>query len=339
MRIRIPPALTAILAGLLCIEAQGRPFRVVRIPNGAVANCSNCHVNPAGAGTRTAFGAAVFAAIGGTSADVPFWNATLAALDSDGDGRTNGAELLDPDGDGIASGSTGVTNPGNRPPNFTGTPTPTATMGIRYNSTTTASDAELNGFTFAKVTGPAWLAVSSSGALSGTPPDGSAGPQVVSIRVTDFGTAAKGYSLGSTTLNFVLNVKSSYAGWQALNFALPTEAALAAPLADPDGDGIANVLEYALRSPARAPSSPAIFASNVDAAGHLTAVLNIRDDDGNLSVVMEAADDLEFVNPTIVAPIITDPIASDGLVQYLFVDSVAPSQNAARFVRFRVSLP
>lgn len=82
-------------------------------------------MNPSGGGTRTTFGAAVNPAIGGTSADVAFWDATIAALDSDGGGVTNGAALLDPDGDGTPTGSVGVTNPGKRPPIFTMSPVPT----------------------------------------------------------------------------------------------------------------------------------------------------------------------------------------------------------------------
>ncbi len=330
--------LAVCLAGVLCREAQGRSFRVARIPNGSVATCSNCHVNPNGGGTRTPFGAAVFTAIGGTSTDVPFWNATLAALDSDGDGITNGGELLDPDGDGTPSGSVGVTNPGNRPPTFTSAAVTTATMGLAYSYTATATDTEANAFTFTRVSGPSWLSVSTAGAVSGIPPAGAAGNQSVTLRVTDAGTATKGYSRGSTTQTYGLNVISSYAGWQSLNFTLPAEAALAAPTADPDSDGLSNLLEYAVRLPARSASSPLYFATTADAAGRLLTILNVRDDDPKLSVVMEAADDLSFAGATTIAPVITDPIPGDGLKQYKFLDTVTPEQAAARFVRIRVSV-
>ena len=48
----------------------------------------------------------------GGSGRIGFWSATLAALDSDGDGVTNGQELGDPDGDGTLDASIGVTLPG-----------------------------------------------------------------------------------------------------------------------------------------------------------------------------------------------------------------------------------
>jgi hypothetical protein len=337
---RLPPLLTLLLCalGFLCPQAHGRNFRVARIPNGSVISCANCHVNPAGAGTRTAFGAAVNTAIGGTSSNVAFWTADFAALDSDGDGRTNGVELRDPDGDLIPIDAVGVTNPGNRPPNFTATPVPSATMGVAYNSTTTAVDAEANAFTFAKVSGPSWLSVSSAGAVSGLPPAGSAGSFPVTIRVTDSGTLTKGYSLGSNTQTYTLNVISSYSGWQSLNFTLPTEAALASPLADPDHDGLANVLEYAVRLPSRTSSSSALFATTPDVEGRLTATLDVRDDDPKLSVIMEAADDLTFTNPTTIAPEVTDPVPGDGVQRYFFMDNVLPQSGAGRFVRIRVSL-
>ncbi|MCX6148641.1 MAG: T9SS type A sorting domain-containing protein [Candidatus Kapabacteria bacterium] len=62
---------------------------VLRIPNGSKNTCMNCHSSLLGGkNTVIAFGAA-FRTNGLT------WNATLAKLDSDGDGFTNGQELQD----------------------------------------------------------------------------------------------------------------------------------------------------------------------------------------------------------------------------------------------------
>lgn len=106
----------ALICGPMAVSA--RSFRVQMIPNGAAFGCANCHVSAGGGGARNAFGSAVGAIVGGPQA-TPFWSATLAALDSDGDGAANGAELGDPDGDGTATAGARVTNPGNansRPP-------------------------------------------------------------------------------------------------------------------------------------------------------------------------------------------------------------------------------
>ncbi|MDG1892959.1 MAG: hypothetical protein P8L18_16775 [Verrucomicrobiota bacterium] len=91
-------------------EANARSFRVAMIPNGNVNRCANCHMRSSGGGPRTAFGEAVRSITGSSRA--PFWSETLAALDSDGDGATNGLELGDPDGDGIAIQGAQVTHPG-----------------------------------------------------------------------------------------------------------------------------------------------------------------------------------------------------------------------------------
>ena len=93
-----------------------RPHRVNQIPNGTVFQCANCHVNPAGGGTRTAFGKAIETGYLDSNGTV-VWQANLAQVDSDGDGGTNGEELQDPEGAWIIGAAapgqrTLVTNPG-----------------------------------------------------------------------------------------------------------------------------------------------------------------------------------------------------------------------------------
>lgn len=100
----------ALLGGTL--EASARDFRVGMLPNGSRFGCGNCHTSSSGGGPRNAFGQAVGAIVGGP-ARTAFWSPTLAALDSDGDGTANGAELGDPEGDGTATPGASVTNPGN----------------------------------------------------------------------------------------------------------------------------------------------------------------------------------------------------------------------------------
>ncbi|MCC6233449.1 MAG: CHRD domain-containing protein, partial [Verrucomicrobiales bacterium] len=105
-----PMLALAVMAGWVG-QAEARDFRVNMIPNGSRFRCQNCHVSVNGGGTRTAFGNAVFSITGSSSR--AFWTPTLAALDSDGDGTSNGSELGDPEGDGTAEAGHTVTNPGN----------------------------------------------------------------------------------------------------------------------------------------------------------------------------------------------------------------------------------
>ena len=71
-----------------------------------MASCLTCHDTLLG-GTRNAFGMAVEPLVPVDDCVTEFWGPALAALDSDGDGRTNGEELGDP---------LGLWRPGDRDP-------------------------------------------------------------------------------------------------------------------------------------------------------------------------------------------------------------------------------
>ena len=90
-------------------DADARGFRRGQLPN-SPGGCNACHAS--GGGTpRNPFGLAVEALVtpGGRE---DFWSPTLAAVDSDGDGFTNGEELRDPDGDGVANSTAAASRPG-----------------------------------------------------------------------------------------------------------------------------------------------------------------------------------------------------------------------------------
>lgn len=98
-------------------DGGAREFRPGFLPNGFQNACINCHTSPAGGGPRNPFGQAVEALVtpGGMQ---QFWGPALAAMDSDGDGFTNGQELQDPagawrPGDPAPGDASLVTNPGN----------------------------------------------------------------------------------------------------------------------------------------------------------------------------------------------------------------------------------
>ncbi|MFP6642172.1 MAG: hypothetical protein VCF24_01225 [Candidatus Latescibacterota bacterium] len=97
--------LTAAVAGILMSymladDAAARPHRPGQIPSGLVNNCLNCHVSPGAGDLRNPFGLTVegdFLTAINLSGNV-IWGPELAAIDSDGDGFTNGEELGDPEG-------------------------------------------------------------------------------------------------------------------------------------------------------------------------------------------------------------------------------------------------
>lgn len=108
-----------------------RPWRPSQIPNGNKFSCSTCHLDPNGGGPRNLFGQEVEKRVvaGGTQ---EFWSPSLAAIDSDGDGKTNGQELGDPNGiwrpgQPNPGALSAVTNPGDpnstAVENFAGVPT------------------------------------------------------------------------------------------------------------------------------------------------------------------------------------------------------------------------
>jgi hypothetical protein len=434
-RLRFQDSLRRVVLGGLLLAAsavEARDFRPARIPNGSVSDCNTCHSN--GGGTaRNAFGLAVEAAIGGTSANIPFWDFSLANQDSDGDGFTNGQELGDPNGLWPGQGPrAGATNPGdsgsfprtpvfnsnpttsattglaysyqavatefnglgvaygkaagpdwlsvsstglasgtptasgsftvtimafvdgvgflsqtqtytlqvaggNNPPVFTSSPITTATVGQPYSYQATASDPDGHTFTFTNFGAPAWMTVSSSGLLSGTPPPGSAGSSQVQIRVRDNGVP----QLSSFQI-FTITVSESFAtfaAWQSQNFNLPAEAALAAPGEDPDGDGLPNVGEYALKTPPRDATATRLMSNRVfNGSDRLEFSQVFRDDDPKLNVIWEVGGSLPLGVPEAIAPVITDPTPGDGLKTWTFTDTVTRTGAGARFGRLRFEI-
>jgi hypothetical protein len=200
-------------------------------------------------------------------------------------------------------------------------------MGLPYQYQATATDTDAcQSLTFSKVAGPAWLSVSDSGGVSGEAPPDAAGEYTVTLQVSDNGSPAQ-----TITQTYPLSVVSSYAGWQNLHFTLPAEADLARPTDDPDGDGNVNLVEYAYRSDPRTANVLSHPVATLDASQRLSVVTSLRDDDPKLLARMDVADTVLFNSVASIAGTVTDPIPSDGLETWTFVDMAAPPNAAARF--------
>lgn len=337
-----------VLAGLLLItilcqhEASARNFRVSMLPNGSVFSCNTCHTS--GGGTpRNPFGLAVQARVTPNGMQA-FWDAQLAALDSDGDGFTNGQELGDPDGDFQNIGSASlVTNPGdasskpNRAPGFNSSPVTTASVGVLYSYQASGIDLDGDSLTFSKVSGPAWLSVTTGGLVSGTPPQGSAGSHAVTIRVTD--NASSPLSGDQSYTLVVSDPAMTFSAWQGQNFNLPAENAIAAPHLDPDNDGLPNLVEYALKTTPKQANAITLMSNRTfNGGGQLQFSQVIRDDDPKLLVRFEAAAAVPLANPTVINAVLTDPTPGDGLKTWTSTDTVSKNNTATRFGRLRFEI-
>ena len=129
------------VSGWLVADADARPFRPGKLPNlpnesdlrnGDV--CTTCHTTFGGS-PRNPFGLDVQARVTPNGQEV-FWGLELAALDSDGDGFTNGEELGDPDGtwqegDAAPGDPAAITHPGD-PDSHPPEPEPTAVEGSSW---------------------------------------------------------------------------------------------------------------------------------------------------------------------------------------------------------------
>ncbi len=89
-------AMLAVVTLISATAIDARPHRPAQVPNGSVLGCALCHNSSFGGDARNAFGLTV--QNGFLDAGNVVWGPELAAIDSDGDGATNGQELLDPDG-------------------------------------------------------------------------------------------------------------------------------------------------------------------------------------------------------------------------------------------------
>ncbi|MBK7866589.1 MAG: T9SS type A sorting domain-containing protein [Ignavibacteriales bacterium] len=121
-----------VIAGGIIFQLGSRSFRVTQVPNGSKFSCANCHISPGGGDARNSFGLEVQANF--LVNDDVTWNSSLASLDSDADGFSNGTELQDPTGAWrIGQPNPGVqaevTNPGDP----TSKPSPSAIKDLNGN--------------------------------------------------------------------------------------------------------------------------------------------------------------------------------------------------------------
>lgn len=304
--------LGSCFAGIGTAEARSFRSSINFMPNAEAIDgrgCVNCHISPFGGGRRNDFGEAVNALVtpGGRQ---QFWS-QLFAVDSDGDGFTNGEEMGDPDG--TFSGGTwdqdprliAVGNPGllssvpeleaiATAPVIVSGPAERAVLGEPFSSPIIAEGEALE---FALIEGPEWAQLDPvSGVLSGTPSVDLLGAATVTIRVVNADNLAL-----FDEATFTVSYQSSYRGWVLGEFGADAAPEVTAPDADPDEDGLSNVVEYATRSNPNAATTPIVGTHipqiALDDTDRLSVRMGVRTDDPSLAIEVDFAATVAFEAP------------------------------------------
>lgn len=159
-----------------------------------------------------------------------------------------------------------------------------------------ANDADVGDtLSFSKQSGPAWLSISEQGVASGTPSLMNGGIHEVLVRVTD---SLGDYAEASLNVQVTLN---SMQQWQVDEFGTDAmDPLVAGEMADPDGDGISNLMEYALGfSPVTSNalhSAMAMETREMDGESWLVLVIQRNPDATDLDFVVESTSDLSDPN-------------------------------------------
>ncbi|MCU0748937.1 MAG: cadherin-like domain-containing protein [Akkermansiaceae bacterium] len=178
---------------------------------------------------------------------------------------------------------------------------------------------------FSKTGGPDWASVAANGILSGTPGTADAGINSITVRVTDAGGL-----FAEATFNLTIDLTPTQS-WQVANFGADSNnPAIAGDLADPDGDGVENLIEYALGSNPKASEDINLTHDMVPISGTEYLRLNIQRNPAatDVSLLVETCADL-----------------SGWTHLHTFVESNTPGQlivrdtgtGPSRYIRLKVS--
>jgi hypothetical protein len=135
-------------------------------------------------------------------------------------------------------------------------------------------------------------------------------------------------------------VLSPRATWRQTFFGTADNSGNAADSADPDSDGLANLLEYAFASNPTVASPPPLSLSSTN--GHVALTFQRpRPAPSDLTYWFEVADDLTSglwsSGPTYTTQNVTDNF--DGTETVTVIDNAAPPSPSMHFLRVRISSP
>jgi hypothetical protein len=139
----------------------------------------------------------------------------------------------------------------------------------------------------------------------------------------------------------------TYSIWRTLFWA-PTSATndtVSGPDADPDGDGLNNLLEYLYGlSPAQLNAIPQLTPAMemINSEPHLAVAIRLSGGASDITVIPQLSNDLATwtSNPSVLQ-LLSAVGDEDGRITYKYFDASTLSNNSQRFVRFQfnASLP
>ncbi len=203
----------------------------------------------------------------------------------------------------------------NRAPQFTATPLnkATATETSGYSASISGSATDLDSgqsLSYSLVSGPSWLAVASSGELSGTPSTSDIGANQWTVQVSD------GYTAATATLNIA--VQSAFDGWANGSTTFS---------ADGNNDGLADGLAWLLSSASPSQNARALLPENSFSGGDLLVSFSclVPAKRGAVTLKLEYSKDLGIADPwsnhSIEVPATSSTVSGVGFVVTPVVDA------------------
>jgi hypothetical protein len=221
-----------------------------------------------------------------------------------------------------------------QPPGITSALSVSGTLGLPFTYQITGSNDPAS---FSATGLPAWLILTgSNGTLSGTP--STSGTSNILLSATN--------GFGSGTAGLVLTVFNRYSAWQQENFTTAqwNTATIGGDTGTPAGDGITNLMKYALDlNPWSSGVSglPASGTVSLSGTNYLTLTYTQLIDSPDITYTPQVSGDLKVWNSGTsytTAPIPTG--TSNGVTQTMVVRDLIPISGTNRqFMRLQVSGP
>ena len=136
----------------------------------------------------------------------------------------------------------------------------------------------------------------------------------------------------------------TFARWQAANFSVAeiAQPGISGSLADPDGDGLPNLLEYALSTPARTANASGIVPGVLSLGGqnYLTLTFSQREYSADLTYTPQVSSDLgQWQGGAAAVVTVGATDNGDGTATTVVRDAQPVGTTARRFLRLQVSAP